>query len=148
MKHQVRASFYDPSGSPETASEHQSHLISHLILAVERVAVVSAVTLLCTPMRRTIRGMASTPVKEERLAVRVTARQKQTIERAAAVLGRNVTEFSVQAITERAEEVLTDRHVFNLSQAQWDEFVAQLEEPARPVPELVALLHRPSLFDE
>ncbi len=99
-------------------------------------------------MRRTIRGMASTPVKEERLAVRVTARQKQTIERAAAVLGRNVTEFSVQAITERAEEVLTDRHVFNLSQAQWDEFVAQLEEPARPVPELVALLHRPSLFDE
>ena len=90
----------------------------------------------------------SITTKDERLAVRVTARQKQTIERAAAVLGRNVTEFSIQALTERAEEVLTDRHSFGVSQKAWDEFTACLDAPARPVVELVALLRRPSVFDE
>lgn len=87
-------------------------------------------------------------VKDERLAVRVTARQKQTIERAAAVLGRNVTEFSTQALTERAEEVLSDQRVFEVSHEAWDQFMEQLEAPARPVAELVALLRRPSVFDE
>ena len=86
--------------------------------------------------------------KDERLAVRVTARQKQTIERAAAVLGRNVTEFSIQALTERAEEVLTDRHAFGITQEAWDEFIARLDAPAQPVAELVALMRRPSVFDE
>lgn len=89
-----------------------------------------------------------TAMKEQRLAVRVTARQKQTIERAAAVLGRNVTEFSVQALTERAEKVLTDLRLFAVSQEAWDEFMARLDEPARPLAELVALLQRPSVFDE
>ena len=86
--------------------------------------------------------------KDERLAVRVTARQKQTIELAAAALGRNVTEFSIQALTERAEEVLTDRHTFGVTQEAWDQFLARLEAPARPVTELVALMRRPSVFDE
>lgn len=90
----------------------------------------------------------SIPTKDERLAVRVTARQKQTIESAAAVLGRNVTEFSVQALTERAEEVLTDRHTFGVSQEAWEEFTARLDSPARSVEDLVALLRRPSVFDE
>ena len=86
--------------------------------------------------------------KGERLAVRVTARQKQTIEQAAAVLGRNVTEFSVQALTERAEEVLTDQRIFAVSQEAWDEFMARLDAPAPPVNELVALIRRPSVFEE
>ena len=87
-------------------------------------------------------------MKDERLAVRITARQKQTIERVAAVLGRNVTEFSVQALTERAEEVLTDQRTFAVSQEAWDEFMTRLDAPARPVAELVALMCRPSAFDE
>jgi len=52
------------------------------------------------------RVIAVAATKGERLAVCLTARQKQTVEQAAAVLGRNVTEFSVQVLTERAEEVL------------------------------------------
>ncbi|WP_125611408.1 DUF1778 domain-containing protein [Specibacter cremeus] len=86
--------------------------------------------------------------KDERLAVRVTARQKQTIERAAAVLGRNVTEFSVQVLTERAEEILSERRVFGASQQAWNDFMSHLEVPARPVAELVALMQRPSVFEK
>lgn len=89
-----------------------------------------------------------TAMKDERLAVRMTARQRQIIERAAAVTGRNITEFSVQALTERAEEVLTDQRLLGVSQDVWDEFVTRLDEPARPVAELVALMQRPSVFDE
>lgn len=91
--------------------------------------------------------MIRTTPKAERLAVRMTARQKRTIERAAELLGRNVTEFSVQVLTERSEEVLSDRHVFGIDESQWDEFILQLDMPARPVTELVALLRRPSAFD-
>ncbi len=87
-------------------------------------------------------------MKEERLAVRVTARQKRDIERAAALLGRNVTEFSVQTLTERAEEILGDQHVFDVSADVWNDFQAQLDAPVRPAAELVDLLRRHSVFDE
>jgi len=54
----------------------------------------------------------------------------------------------VQALTERASEVLTDRHVFGVAQTQWGQFVGQLEQPAPRVKELIALLRRPSVLDE
>jgi uncharacterized protein (DUF1778 family) len=104
-------------------------------------------TLKCTSIRRTLRGMSGLAMKNERLALRVTARQKRVIERAAAAVGRNVTDFSVQTITERAEDILTNQPIFPVSQEAWDDFMIHLEAPARPVEELVALLHRPSLFD-
>ena len=78
----------------------------------------------------------------------MTTRQKHDIEWAEEVLGRNVTEFSVQALTERASEVLTDRHVVGVAQPQWGQFVGQLEQPAPRVKELIALLRRPSVLDE
>jgi uncharacterized protein (DUF1778 family) len=87
-------------------------------------------------------------VKEDRLAVRMSARQKRTIERAAESSGRTLTEFTVEALTERAEEVLAQRALFGVDGKQWDEFVRLLDEPARPVPELVELLQRPTVFEE
>ncbi len=89
----------------------------------------------------------STAVKQDRLAVRVTSQQKQTIERAAAVLGRNVTEFSVETLTSRAEEVLAGQGAFDVSPEKWAEFIAVLDERPQAVPELVELLRRPSSFD-
>lgn len=96
-------------------------------------------------MGRTLALMAA--VKGDRLAVRLTAAQKLVIERAAQVSGRSVTDFSVQVLTERAEEVLADRPVFELDEANWNAFVRRLDEPARPVEALVALLRRESVFE-
>lgn len=90
----------------------------------------------------------STATKSMRLAVRMTSEQKRSIERAAEALGRNVTDFSVQVLTERAEEVLADRRVFSVDAVQWDQFLRQLDEPAPPVQELVDLMKRPSVFEE
>jgi uncharacterized protein (DUF1778 family) len=87
-------------------------------------------------------------VKEDRLAFRMTADQKRVIKRAAELTGRDVTEFSVQVLTERAEEVLAEQRVFGADARQWSAFVGLLDEPARPVAELVELLQRPSVFEE
>jgi uncharacterized protein (DUF1778 family) len=92
--------------------------------------------------------MSDVVVKSDRLAVRVTARQKDAIERAAALLGRSVSDFSVQTLTERAEEVLTDRKLFSVSEGAWEEFAAKLDGPVQSVPEVVALLRRPTVFDQ
>jgi uncharacterized protein (DUF1778 family) len=87
-------------------------------------------------------------VQDERLAVRMTAGQKRAFERAAEVMGRNVTKFSVEVLTEKAGEVLADRRLFGVDEARWDSFLAQLDAPARPVAELVELLRRPTVFEE
>ena len=46
---------------------------------------------------------------------------------------RLVTEFSVQVLTERAEDVLAEQRVFGANARQWSAFVGLLDEPARPV---------------
>lgn len=85
--------------------------------------------------------------KSDRLALRLSAAQKRMIERAAEVSGRTLTEFSVQAISDRAAEVLADSRQFELSEEQWNEFNRILDQPAREVPQLTELLRRPSIFD-
>lgn len=74
--------------------------------------------------------------------------RRRTIERAAELLGRKVSEFSVEVLTEKAGEVLADRRIFAVDEAQWQAFLTQLDEPARPVKELVELLQRPAVFEE
>lgn len=89
--------------------------------------------------------MVSTLPREERLAVRLTATQKRVVEQAAAVQGRSVSDFSVQALTERAEEVLTDRRLFTATDRQWASFTAALDAPAQPNPGLARLAAQPAL---
>ncbi|MDR2564964.1 MAG: DUF1778 domain-containing protein [Bifidobacteriaceae bacterium] len=89
----------------------------------------------------------STVTKDQRLALRLTGREKSTIERAALVSGDTLTEFSVAAITDRAEEVLSNQPRFEVGADAWAEFTAALEAPPAPVPELAELFARPSLFE-
>jgi len=87
-------------------------------------------------------------VKEDRLAFRMTAEQKGVIKRAAELSGRDVTEFAVQVLTERAEAILAEQRVFGANRRQWNDFIDLLDQPARPVAELVDLLQRPTVFEE
>jgi uncharacterized protein (DUF1778 family) len=84
--------------------------------------------------------------KDERIALRVTPQQKETISAAAALLGRSVTDFAVQVAVERADEVLADRRVFHVSDEQWAEFRRLLREPVEPHPGLTDLFSKPSVF--
>ena len=85
-------------------------------------------------------------VRDHRLAVRMTAHQKDTIERAAAVTGGSVTDFAIHAMVDRAQEVLSDRPVFEVDRQAWDEFNRILAQPPVPVPGMVDLLTQPTIF--
>jgi len=84
------------------------------------------------------------PTRDHRLAVRLTAWQKGTIERAASISGGSVTDFAVHAMIDRAQEVLSDQPVFEVDRKAWEEFNRLLDESPTPVPEMTDLLTRPT----
>lgn len=90
--------------------------------------------------------MATKATKGERIALRVTPHQKETIEAAAALLGRSVTDFAVQVAVERADEVLADRRTFHVPDGRWAEFERLLDAPVRPGTGLADLFSKPSVF--
>ncbi|MDR2567191.1 MAG: DUF1778 domain-containing protein [Bifidobacteriaceae bacterium] len=85
-------------------------------------------------------------VKSERLAARVTEAQKRLVERAAKAEGTSVADFTVAAAVERAREVLSNRTLLELEPAEWESFCSALDQPPEPMPGLVELLRRPSVF--
>ena len=55
--------------------------------------------------------------------------------------------FVLTHATEAARGVLESRTSFVLPAERWDAFLALLDRPERPQPELAAFLARPSVFD-
>jgi uncharacterized protein (DUF1778 family) len=86
--------------------------------------------------------------KSERIELRLTHVQKQEIERAAALSGRTVTDFSVPLLVREATEVIRVERDLRMSEASWDAFNAILDAPAKPVAGLADLLNRQSVFSD
>ena len=70
-----------------------------------------------------------TDLKELRLQIRIDSTAKRRLELAAAAR-QTVSSFVLQAAQQRADEVLADRAVIQLSQAAPETFVEALERPA------------------
>lgn len=88
----------------------------------------------------------TTPLKDKRIELRVTAAQKEAIETAAALQGRTVSEFSADTLAERAQEVIARDRELRVEAEHFDGFLAILDRPARSVSGLRDLLSRPSVF--
>jgi uncharacterized protein (DUF1778 family) len=86
--------------------------------------------------------MATRPIKDDRLHVRLTSAQRARVNQAAAAEGRTVTEFALAALAERAEHVLADRRLFGLDDVAWKSFQALLDRPAQAKLRLAELLAR------
>jgi uncharacterized protein (DUF1778 family) len=71
-----------------------------------------------------------TDLKELRLQIRIDSAAKRRLELAAAAARQTVSSFVLQAAQQRADEVLADRAVIQLSQAAPETFVEALERPA------------------
>ena len=80
--------------------------------------------------------------KEERMTVRVTREQLDLFKEAADVEGRNLSDFAVATLTDRANDVLAEQRVFRLTGARWDELMAMLDEPPVVRPNLAEALRR------
>ena len=88
------------------------------------------------------------PTKSDRLELRLTREQKSEIERAAALSGRSVTDFSVPLLVKEAEQIIRIERELRMSQKSWDAFNEILDRPAHPISGLADLLKRPSVFED
>lgn len=82
---------------------------------------------------------AVTPSQRHRLEMRVTPQQDALIRQAADLEDTTVTAFVLETVTARANRVLKQRQDLVLSNEAFDRFIAALDKPAKPVPELVEL---------
>ena len=85
--------------------------------------------------------MAITPDgRSERVDLRMTPTAKRTLQRAAAVANKSVSEFLLDSSLSAAFETLANRRVFQLDEAQWAAFMAELDLPPRDNPRLRRLM--------
>jgi len=86
--------------------------------------------------------------RNEKLDLRLTARDKQILQEAAAVERRSVTDFVLHSALTRAEETLIERRTFYVDAETYDRFLAALDAPPRYHARLERLLTEPSVFDQ
>ncbi len=91
--------------------------------------------------------MARRGNRTEKLDLRLSRTAKQTLETAATVARKSVSEFILDAALREAEEQLADRRVFSLDRKRWDAFVAALDAQPRRHTRLERLFNEPSVFD-
>jgi uncharacterized protein (DUF1778 family) len=72
----------------------------------------------------------------------MTPAAKRTLQQAAAVANKTVSEFLLDSGLHAAFDALADRRVFQLDEAKWEEFMAALSRPPEDNPGLRALLAR------
>ncbi len=80
--------------------------------------------------------------RSERVDLRMTQAAKRTLQKAAAVSHKTLTEFLLDSGLNAALETLADRRVFQLADKDWDAFMAALVAPPRDNPRLRKLLAR------
>ena len=71
-----------------------------------------------------------------RLNCRVRASIKQRAEEAARALGQSITDFTEQALAEKAEAVLSQLERIQLSERDFDRFIQAINAPGEPTPAL------------
>lgn len=86
-------------------------------------------------------------LKSVRIDIRTTPAAKDTLQRAAAMAHKNVSEFLLDAGMAAATEALADRRLFTLDDAQWRTFQAALDRPVSRKPSLAKLLSEPSAVE-
>ncbi len=87
-------------------------------------------------------------LRAENINLRVTRNQKMLIDRAADALGRNRSDFMLDAACQEAESVLLDRRYFVLSEAAFKRFTDLLDKPPASNPRLERLLRTKAPWDK
>ena len=70
--------------------------------------------------------------KRQSINLRIKAEERGLIDRAAKMLGKNRTDFVLDAARRAAEDALLDRTVLTVSPKAYAEFLARLDAPPRP----------------
>ena len=70
--------------------------------------------------------------KRQSLNLRIKPEERGLIDRAAKTLGKNRTDFMLDAARRAAEEALLDRTIFSVSPKAYADFLARLDAPPQP----------------
>jgi uncharacterized protein (DUF1778 family) len=90
----------------------------------------------------------TTEARSERVDLRMTPGAKQTLQRAAAIANKTLTEFLLDTGLKAALDTLADRRVFQLDDKRWNAFMAALSVPPKNNPKLRKLLARKPAWEK
>jgi uncharacterized protein (DUF1778 family) len=86
--------------------------------------------------------------KRDTLNLRIKPELRGLIDRAAELLGKNRTDFVLDAARHAAEDALLDRTVFVINPKAYAEFLARLDAPPRPNARLRRSLQTPAPWEK
>ena len=95
--------------------------------------------------KHTVKTRRKNPPKN--INLRVKPHTRSLIDRACAITDKTVTEFVLDAVCRKAEDVLLDRRLFHLDETAYQAFVDALNAPTQRNPELKELLSRKPLWE-
>jgi uncharacterized protein (DUF1778 family) len=72
--------------------------------------------------------------------LRALPQQRDLIDQAAQILGKNRSDFILEAACEKARSVVLDQVFFSLDEDRFKQFTAMLDAPPAPNPGLVRLM--------
>jgi len=84
--------------------------------------------------------MAQSATRTAPINLRALESQRRLIDRAASVLGKNRSDFMLEAACREAENILLDQRLLMLSEADFDTFLTTLEAPVKDNPVLRNLM--------
>lgn len=79
--------------------------------------------------------------------LRINARTRDLIDRAAAIKGKTRTDFMIESAVAEATDVVLDQSLVLVTPEHYDAFVRILDNPPAPGPKLRALLQRKAPWD-
>lgn len=85
--------------------------------------------------------------KRETLNIRIKPEERNLIDRAAGIRGKNRTDFILDAARRAAEEALLDQVIITASPQAYAEFLARLDSPPRPNERLRKTMQTPAPWD-
>ncbi|MCF7696771.1 MULTISPECIES: DUF1778 domain-containing protein [Mycetohabitans] len=88
------------------------------------------------------------PTKRDTLNIRIKPEERNLIDRAAKVRGKNRTDFVLEAARTAAEEALLDQAIITASPKAYAAFVARLDLPPQPNEALRKTLQAPAPWDK
>lgn len=79
-------------------------------------------------------------MRDAAINLRALPQQRDLIDQAAQLLGKNRSDFMLEAACDKAQAVLLDQVFFSLNDAKFQKFAAMLDAPVQPNPGLERLL--------
>lgn len=95
-----------------------------------------------------MRTPEQTRTKRDTLNIRIKPELRGLIDRAASLVGKNRTDFVLEAARHAAEDALLDRRVFAVDSKTYEEFLARLDAPPKPNVRLRRALETPAPWEK